>query len=46
MHVYYKVNKAAFLLILVLLTVIGHESRKIIWNNKIFRIFAAIIYEF
>ena len=27
----------------VLFAVIEHESRNFIWNNKIFRIFAAII---
>ncbi len=28
-----------------LLTVIEHESRNFIWNNKIFITFAALIYE-
>ncbi len=31
--------------ILDLLTVIAHESRNLIWNNKIIRIFAHIIYD-
>jgi len=31
--------------VLDLLTVIAHESRKLIWNNKIIRIFAQNIYD-